>query len=371
MRSSGSLMVIASAAAFGAMAIFGKLAFDEGTTVGTLLVARFVLAAALFWGILLVAGGTGDALRALTRRQLTLAVALGALGYAVQAGCYFLALKRIDASLLTLVLYTFPAMVAIAAVALGRERLDRRRVVALIFASAGLVLVIATAGTGALDPAGVALAFGAALTYTTYILVSESVVAGMRPLLLSALVCTGAALTLTPGTAIVGDLQPGDVTAAGWAWLACLAVVSTVAAIVLFFGGLRRVGPTTASILSTAEPVVTVGLAVAVFGESLGAWQVAGGALVLGAVMVLHLRPNSALNGRSTLPGRRRSAVQRSVGGSVRFGGRVAHVGQPALEPHDVVPPAELVADLGHRADDLEAHREVQPQARVVGHGHE
>ena len=36
---------LASAAAFGAMGIFGKLAYDEGATVGTLLATRFVLAA--------------------------------------------------------------------------------------------------------------------------------------------------------------------------------------------------------------------------------------------------------------------------------------------------------------------------------------
>ena len=40
---------LASAAAFGAMGIFGKLAYDEGATVGTLLATRFVLAAALLW----------------------------------------------------------------------------------------------------------------------------------------------------------------------------------------------------------------------------------------------------------------------------------------------------------------------------------
>ena len=40
-------------------------------------------------------------------------------------------------------------------------------------------------------------------------------------------------------------------------------------------------GPTAASILSTLEPVVTVGLAFVVFGESLGPAQLAGGALVL------------------------------------------------------------------------------------------
>ena len=70
-------------------------------------------------------------------------------------------------------------------------------------------------------------------------------------------------------------------------WLACIAVVSTVAAISLFFAGLRRVGPTTASILSTVEPLVTVLLAFLVFGETLTGVQLLGGALVLGAVLAL------------------------------------------------------------------------------------
>ena len=46
MPSAGVLLCLASAAAFGAMGIFGKLAYDEGATVGTLLATRFVLAAA-------------------------------------------------------------------------------------------------------------------------------------------------------------------------------------------------------------------------------------------------------------------------------------------------------------------------------------
>jgi len=63
--------------------------------------------------------------------------------------------------------------------------------------------------------------------------------------------------------------------------------VSTVAAILCFFAGLARVGPSAASILSTLEPLVTVALAAAAFGESLGAVQQVGGALVLGAVLVM------------------------------------------------------------------------------------
>jgi drug/metabolite transporter (DMT)-like permease len=288
-RSSGTAMCLGSGAAFGAMAVFGKLAYGEGATVGTLLAVRFVLAAALFWALVL-AGGTAHEVRALRRRDLGIGLALGGCGYALQAGCYFAALERIDASLVSLLLYTYPAIVAAAAVALGRERLDGRRLAALGLASGGLVLVVAGAGAGALDPLGAALALAAALVYSTYILVSDGVVGRVRPVVLSALVCTGAAASLTVGSALLGDLRPGALTAAGWGWLACLAVVSTVAAITLFFAGLRRVGPTTASILGTVEPIVTVLLAFLVFGETLGAVQLVGGAFVVAAVVILNAR---------------------------------------------------------------------------------
>src|SRR5215207_9461480 len=269
MKSSGTLLCLGSASAFGAMAVLGKLAYDDGATVGTLLAVRFLLAAALFW-VLVLAGSTADELSALGGRDVGIALALGACGYALQAGCYFTA----------------------------RERIDAPRVAALVLASGGLALVVAGAGTGALDPLGAALGLGAAVVYSTYILVSEGIVGRVGPRLVSALVCSGAAVTLTLGSALLGEFRPGELTAAGWGWLAALALVSTVAAVSLFFAGLRRVGPTTASILSTAEPVVTVLLAFLVFGELLGVVQLVGGALVLAAVLVLaSYRPRQAIEG--------------------------------------------------------------------------
>ena len=290
MLTPGTLMCVGSGAAFGAMAIFGKLAYDDGANAGTLLAVRFVLAAVLFWLIVLAGRAVTAELRSLTRRDIGLALGLGAAGYSLQAGFYFLALERIDASLLSLLLYTFPAMVATAAVLLGRERMDGRRLAALALASVGLVLVLAGARAGALDTVGTALALAAALVYSTYILASDGVAARVRPALLAALVCTGAAVSMTAGTAVLGQLRPADVGAAGWGWLACLALVSTVVAVALFFAGLRRVGPTTASILATVEPLVTVLLAFAVFGEALGPVQLAGGALVVAAVLALNVR---------------------------------------------------------------------------------
>ena len=298
MRSPGILLCVASAAAFGAMGIFGKLAYDEGATVGTLLAVRFVVAAALLWALAAASGALGRVL-ALPRRDLGMVLALGAFGYSAQAGCYFAALERLDASLLSLVLYTFPAIVTVAAIALGRERASRRSVAALALASTGLVLVLAGAGAGALDPLGIALALGAAVVYATYILSSEGVSARVSPLVLSALVCTGAGLALTAGSAAAGDLRPADLSLAGAGWLAGIAVVSTVAAIVLFFAGLKRVGPTAASILSTAEPVTTVVLAYLVFGEALTAVQLTGGALVVGAVLVLSVKLPRVMFARS------------------------------------------------------------------------
>lgn len=126
---------------------------------------------------------------------------MGAVGYAAQSGLFFLALARVDASLLALILYTYPAFVLVGAVALGREPATGRRVAALLVASAGIVLVLAVAVNGSVDGLGVAMGVGAALVYTGYILVGDRVVAGMPLLALAALVCTGATATFAGVTA--------------------------------------------------------------------------------------------------------------------------------------------------------------------------
>ena len=169
MPSVGALLCLASAVAFGAMAIFGKLAYDEGATVGTLLSVRFLLAAALFWVLVAATGAATPPAHALAPRHRHRPRARR---HRLQrAGRRLLrALERLDASLLSLLLYTFPAMVTVAAIVLGRERANRRTAAALVLASAGLFLVLAGAGAGALDPLGTVLGITAAVVYSTYIL---------------------------------------------------------------------------------------------------------------------------------------------------------------------------------------------------------
>lgn len=297
----GPALCLVSAACFGAMAIFGKLAYDAGVSPGALLLVRFGLAAALLGTLLLLRPGlrrpepgahqgVPDAGTAARGRVLTTAIGLGTIGYAAQASLYFSALRRMDASLLSLVFYTYPVLVTVAAVLLGRDRLTAGRGTALVAASGGTLLVLLGAGGARFDLLGALMAFGAAITYTVYILVADTVVHRLSPVVLSALVMAGAAGTLGARTLFTGGVDL-DFGLPGWCWLACIAVVSTVVAMLTFFAGLKRTGPSTAAILSTFEPVVTTALATLALGEFLSPVQLAGGVLVLGSVAALQIGP--------------------------------------------------------------------------------
>ena len=283
----GAGLCLLSAAAFGTLGIFGRLASHAGANTATTLLVRFGLAALVFAAVLLRTG-RWRALRGLSRRVVLTGLALGAAGYSLQSGLYFAAIGRLDVSLVALLLYTYPAFVTIAALALGRLAPSPRIAAALTLASAGLVLVLVAAGTGAFDVTGALMAIGASLTYTTYILVSDGIVGAVDPFALALLVLTGATVSFSVAGLATGSIDFA-LPAEAWLWLVLIALVSTVVAVSAFFAGLRRVGPSEAAILSTFEPPVTVALAFAVLGERLSVVQLAGGALVLAAVVLLQL----------------------------------------------------------------------------------
>ena len=298
-RGAGVALCLVSACGFGLMAIFAKQAYAAGLGMTALLAARFVLAACLLWALVAVrarrAAGAGGAARAHprpARRVVVATLALGAIGYAAEAGLFFSALRHIDASLTSLLLYTYPALVFCGAVALRREHLTAWKALPLALASAGAALVLLGGGSGGLEATGVLLALGAGVSYAIYILVAEDVVRRIDPILLGAFVATGAAVTFLLAGVIGGALQ---FTAAGWLWIAVIATLSTVLPIVTFTLGMERVGASTASIVSTVEPVVTVSLAVMLYGDTLGPLQGLGGALVLAAVIALQTRGLRAL----------------------------------------------------------------------------
>lgn len=282
----GVAQCVLSAVGFGALAIFAKSAFDAGLDPLTLLFVRFTVCALVFGLVVGVRTELrADLLRA-GSRAIALGFALGAVGYAAQAGLFFAALERIDASLLALLLYTYPAWVILGAFVLGLERPTRRRLTALAIAWTGLGILLAGAASGRVDAVGVALGVMTALVYAGYILVSDRAGLRIAPLALTTLVCGGAACSIGAAGVVTGSLQT-DITSEGWMWIGLIALVSTALPIALFFAGLARVGPSSTAILMSIDPVVTVLLAYLVLDEVLSGTQLVGAALVVGAALLI------------------------------------------------------------------------------------
>ena len=280
----GIVLIVVSACAFGSMAILARGVYAAGGNVSGLLLARFAIAGAILAAIMVA-----------TRRRwprgrpLAVAVGMGGIGYAGQAACFFAALHYASAGLVALLLYVYPTLVVILSAIFLGERLTAGRLALLAVGFAGLALML---GGGAGTATGVALGLGAAAIYSVYILVGARELARTDALASTTVICLAAAATFVVAAPVTGPRFPG--AAWGWAALAALAVVGSVVAILAFFEGLKRVGPATASIVSTFEPVFTAALAWLLLGESLTPAQMGGGALVLAAALFLARRPPAA-----------------------------------------------------------------------------
>ena len=283
-RAIGRVEILLSAVGYGFIGIFGKRAFAAGLAPGEFLTLRFALAAALLWVFVLVA--RRDALR-VGRRQVLACAALGVFGYALFTTLYFHALEGLSASLTSLLLYTFPVIVTVAAWLLFKEPVGWRRGLALPVVSAGLVMLL-WGNLEVTNWGAVGLALAAAVFYSAYILASSRLLGGMDSLVAGLLIMTAAAVAL----AIVELPPPARVAAmdaAAWGSVVGIAIVSTLGPLVLFLRGLKRLTNAEASILSLLEPLTAVVAAALLLGERLSAVQMAGGALVLAALALSSL----------------------------------------------------------------------------------
>lgn len=279
-------MVALSAACFGAMAIFARWAYAAGVDLWGILLPRFVIATLCFWALARLA----TIPPAPPQRRAGLAAMGG--GYVVQAICYFAALQFVPAGLVALLLYLFPLFVVLLSRALGHEPLTGRRLLALAASLAGTVLALGGAPLAgdSIDPRGVALALAAAAVYAGYIVLGARATRGVHPIAASVRVmASGAAIVaaIVAARAARGLPVAFPTDAAGWGAVLAAATVSTVVAVSAFFAGLKVLGPSRTSMISTFEPVVTVCLAALLLGEVLQPAQFAGGALVLAGAWLL------------------------------------------------------------------------------------
>lgn len=291
----GVTLALAAGVAFAIPPVVGQVALDTGASLTALLGWRYALAAVV---LALIAHRR---LRAVPVRVAALAFALGVVLYAADAAFFWAALDRTSPPLATLLHYAqLPVVVGTAAL-LGRDRLDARRVAALVGVLVGIVLV---GGGGSADPVGIALALASAGAYAAYILASDRVLRDVDATAFTTLLTAGAATTFLAFDAATGELLAvgGD---AGVASILTGALVGSAFAVTAFLTGVRLLGPGLASLLVTVE--VPTGLALSTFalGEHLTTAQQIGAAAVVGAIVLLQIRirlPRRRLAEVRTLP---------------------------------------------------------------------
>jgi drug/metabolite transporter (DMT)-like permease len=273
----GILLIAISAASFGTLAIFGRYAYTDGLDTFTLLFLRFMCAAILIAPLLILRR------ESLPRgKELFLLVGMGAVGYVGQSFSYLTAIQYASAGLVALLLYLYPVFVAILSMLFLKEKFTWLKITALGFATLGAAL---TANPQGGQWTGILLAIAAAAIYSIYIIVGSGVMKKVSAVQSSTVIFASAGIVFGMLTFINHPHWPA--TSSGWLAVSAVTIVATVIPVVTFLAGLKLIGPTDASMLSTLEPIVTVLLAAWLFGEKLSTIILIGGGLILAAVILL------------------------------------------------------------------------------------
>ena len=279
----GFALAAAVALSFAGNTAAARLAFDGGTTPLTMNAARLATACILLF-IVLKAAGIPTALPRRTRR---IAWALGPLMCLYQFSLLS-ALETIPLALAILIFYTFPIMTSLYSWATGRERPTLLGVSAVFVAFGGLALALDVRGNS-LHPTGVLLAFLGALGLTVMLQFNHRLVGAgdSRPVTLN----MAASATVT---AILIALLTGDVaapaSATGWTAFTVSTLMFSFA-IIFMFVAMTMIGPVRMALTMNLEPVASMLLGVFLLGQAMTPIQVAGGALVIAAVLMVRLQP--------------------------------------------------------------------------------
>lgn len=272
-------------------AIFIKLAYqaDPHIDAVSVLVIRFVLALPFF--VLLLLYVTRGKLRdgrqvVFNRKHIVTYLVLGAIGFYVSAILDFSALAYIPATLERLILFLYPTFVVLISVFVRPHEVTRQTIIALVISYAGLLLVFSDQAL-VMSPQyikGGLLVFGAAITFATYTVASVKPIrehGSIRFTAYAMFAASGATLGQAFGTHGIAVFNQSMHV---YLIILPMAVFSTVMPLILMAEGVKRIGASSASILATTGPVITISLAFLVLGEKMDWIQLLGALMIIGGV---------------------------------------------------------------------------------------
>jgi drug/metabolite transporter (DMT)-like permease len=226
------------------------------------------------------------------RRYILLAAFAGVLCYYLGAMANFYALTIIDASVERPLLFAYPIFVVVITMLITQQPPSRRVLLALLLTTLGVVLV-----TGALNAtlsisewSGMAWILFCSLSIAIYTLISGDLTQRMGSGLFTLTAMTAAAACMAIHFQIFRGWENIALSHSAWWTLLGLVVFSTVLPLFLMAEGVRRVGASRASLISTLGPPATAIMAQEMTGEVLAPAQWLGIALVVIGVMALEIR---------------------------------------------------------------------------------
>lgn len=284
-QSQGIILVLLSAVFFGLMGPFAVIAKNDGLSQSSLLLYRFFLAFLIFFSV----ASYRKEMKGLKFKVALPAFLMGAIAYFMQSYFYFSALDYIGVGLTSILLYVYPALVVVLLWIFKGQKPSLGLWLGIALAFIGVALCFAEDAGQAAKAIGVYLALAAAMTYSCYLVVSESVLDKLSPLLVSTFVCLGAATSYFVKILLQESFTLPE-TMNGYLALIGLTLLATVFGILFIFKGIEMIGAARASVLSSVEPVTAVLVGILFMQEDFSWLKFIGFALVMTSVVYISTR---------------------------------------------------------------------------------
>ena len=288
----GLFYILAATMGYAFLPIFGRAIYPASADILTptdVAFWRFVVATPVIWLIVQARPSTRN-IEPENRRELLWFVFLGFL-YSLSAIGAFAGLRYINANTFTALFYSYPAMVAVLGLFLGR-RLPAIAWIALAGVLVGVFLTVPEFKLSGSDTVflGVVIALMTAFSVAVYYQFIQNVMQNTKSTIRgTAWIITWTLASIALFIPFFGLHVPPNIRS--WLILLGLGIVSTALPIFWVNVGVMKIGATRASIISAMQPVVTLILSPILLGESSSLIQWLGAALIIGSVIMLELRP--------------------------------------------------------------------------------
>ena len=207
------------------------------------------------------------------------------------SACYFSAMNYTSLAVAAILLYTAPFFVMLLSLFLFKEKMNGKKVLALLLAFGGCVLVSGVGADTAFSWKGIALGLGSGFFYALYSIFGRYAInrgyGAWTMTFYTFLFCSIGCAFLSAWQVSGGVMAESS---ANVFWVLGLGFVTAFLPYVLYSTGLEHMESSKASILASVEPVVSALFGVFVFHETLTLWGILGIVLVLGAIVILNVK---------------------------------------------------------------------------------